>query len=168
MAAPTLTAFTLPVTTGDEDSEITVTFADLIDKGDEADEDGIVTAFVILDVSSGTLKIGTSAETATPWNADTNNIINADLNAYWTPAANANGDLNAFTVVARDDNGEQSTVPVQALVTVTPVNDAPDFDRLLGAVASGTEDSEIAVTLANLKAQANDADADGTVNSLCH
>ncbi len=110
MAAPTLTAFTLPVATGDEDSEITVTFADLIAQGDEAD-DGSVTAFVILNVSSGTLKIGSSAEAAAPWNAETNNTINADLNIYWTPAANANGDLNAFTVVARDDNGEQINCP---------------------------------------------------------
>jgi len=125
--APTLTAFSVPVTTGDEDSQITVTFANLKTQGDEADVDGMVTAFIIKDLSSGTLKIGTSAKTATGWDAANNNTIDAAHNAYWTPAANANGTLNAFTAVAKDNGGLESSTAIQAVVAVTAVNDKPDL-----------------------------------------
>ena len=128
-AAPTLTAFASAVASGNEDSEITVTFADLQTQGDEADVDGTVTAFVVKAISSGTLKIGISAATATAWNASSNNTVDATHQAYWTPAANANGTLNAFTAVAKDDGGLESVTPVQATVSVTAV---PDVNVIAG------------------------------------
>jgi hypothetical protein len=103
--APTLTTFVSPVSTGNEDTEISITFADLQAKGDEADSDGVITAFIIKAVSSGKLRIGISAATATAWNATTNNTIDATHHAYWTADANANGSLNAFTAVVKDNGG---------------------------------------------------------------
>ena len=44
MMHPTLTAFASAVASGNEDSQITVTFANLQTQGDEADVDGTVTA----------------------------------------------------------------------------------------------------------------------------
>ena len=69
-----------------------MSFANLLAQGNEKDVDGTVTAFVVKAVSSGTLKIGTSALTATVWEASSNDIVDAIHLAYWTPAANANGD----------------------------------------------------------------------------
>ena len=164
--APTLTAFTSAVASGNEDSEITVTFADLQAQGDEADVDGTVDRFVIKAVSSGVLKIGTTAETATAWAAGTNDVVDANHHAYWTPAANANGTLNAFTAVAKDNGGLESATAIQATVAVTAVNDAPTLTAFASAVASGNEDSQITVTFANLQTQGNEADVDGIVTAF--
>ncbi|MDD5277372.1 MAG: M10 family metallopeptidase C-terminal domain-containing protein [Methylovulum sp.] len=122
---PTLTTFAAAVATSNEDSETAISFADLQNQGNEADSDGSVTAFVIKAVSSGTLRIGASAATATAWDASGNASVDVSHNAYWTPAANANGTLSAFTVVARDNGGLESASPIPASVTVIPVNDAP-------------------------------------------
>jgi hypothetical protein len=126
--APTLSAFPAPLTTttpANEDSAISVTFANLFAQGNAADPDGNVTAFVVKAVSTGTLKIGTSLATATAWNSVTNNIVDATHIAFWTPAINTNGLLNAFTVAAKDDNGSESIAIVQTQINVASVNDAP-------------------------------------------
>ena len=93
--------------------------------GDEADVDGTVDAFIVKSVTSGTLRIGSSAGTATAWVAGSNDTLNATTNAYWIPALTANGTLNAFEVVAEDNNGAESLTNVQVQVTVTSVNNAP-------------------------------------------
>lgn len=132
--APTFTAFAAPVDTVAEDTQVEITYADLAAQGNEADQKpdasgglttGTVTAFVVTSVTSGTLKIGTDAASATAWNPGVNDVIDATKKAYWTPASNDNGTLNAFKVVARDEDGLKSSSPVQAQVTVTAVNDAP-------------------------------------------
>ena len=121
---PTLTAFSAQVAVTSEDTAIVITMAELMAKGNEADQDGTVAEFVIKSVSSGALKIGVDAATATPWSA-TNLTLDATHRAYWTPDANANGTLKAFTATVRDNEGAESTTAIQATVTVTPVNDAP-------------------------------------------
>lgn len=124
--APTLTTFSAPVNTGNENSDVTVSFTDLQAKGDEADTDGTVDAFVVKAVSSGALKIGLSTATATAWDALTNNTIDATHQAYWTPDLNASGTLNAFTVVVKDNGGLESATPVQATVGITaPIINPP-------------------------------------------
>jgi VCBS repeat-containing protein len=164
--APTLNKFPAPVARGDEGKEITVTFTDLQDRGDEADVDGTVSSFAIKAVSTGNLKIGSSAATATAWDAGTNNTVTADLNAYWTSEKSANGVLDAFTAVAIDDGGLESATPVQAKVIVTAVNDAPTLRAFAAPVASGDEDKKITVTFADLQAQGDAADVDGTVDGF--
>ena len=163
--APILTAFSSAVAGGNEDSEITVTFIDLQNQGNAADLDGSVDSFVIKALSSGSLKIGGSAETATAWDAITNNSIDAAHNAYWTPDANANGLLNAFSVAAKDNGGMESAA-VQATLAVTAVNDAPTLTAFSSAVAVGNEDSTVPVTFADLQNQGNAADLDGSVDGF--
>lgn len=121
---PTLTAIS-NITGGTEDTEQTISFSDLTSAADEADSDGSVTGFVVQAVSSGTLKIGATAGTATAWVAGSNDTIDATNKAFWTPAANANGNLNAFTVVAEDDAGGESASAIQVVVETAAVNDAP-------------------------------------------
>ncbi|MBI1315113.1 hypothetical protein GC176_27800, partial [bacterium] len=121
-----LAAFGAAVDTTNEDIEVELTFAELAAQGDEADVDGTVTAFVVQAVSTGTLKIGTSAGAATAFAMGSNDTIDATHNAYWTPASNANGSgLNAFTVKAKDNSGALSSSAVQVTVDVNAVNDAP-------------------------------------------
>jgi len=132
--APTFTAYSGVVATTAQNTEVQITLATLKALGDEADIDGTVDAFVVSAVSSGTLKIGTSANTATAFNASTNYTINATKNAYWTPASNLSGTQNAFTTLALDNNGASSTGAVLATVTVNDVT-APQVTSL---VFSGT------------------------------
>lgn len=164
--APTLTAFSAAVAVGDEDSQVAVTFADLLAQGNEADVDGVVTAFVITAVRNGSLKIGASAETATPWDAVINNTVDATHNAYWTPAVHDNGILDAFTTVVKNNSGLESLNAIQATVAVTAINNAPSLTAFASPVAVGTEDSEVTITFADLQTQGNQADVDGTVDSF--
>ena len=153
---PTFTVFASTVGNGNEDSQIAISFADLQAQGNDADIDGTVSAFVIKAVSTGTLLIGTSAGTATAWNASTNNSIDLTHQAFWTPAANANGSLNAFTAVAKDDGGLESATAIQAKVAVTAVNDLPT-----GAVTiTGTATQNQTLTATNSLA---DVDGLGTI-----
>ena len=75
------------------------------DDRDEDDVDGTVDAFIVQAVSAGTLTLGGTAGTATPFAAGTNDTIQTGTNAYWTPANNVFGlDIDAFTVKAKDDD----------------------------------------------------------------
>ena len=122
---PTLTTFAAVVDTTNEDTEVEVTFAELAAQGDEADSDGSVTGFVVQSVTSGTLRIGANAGSATAWAAGTNDTIDGSNLAYWTPANNANGTQNAFQVVVEDDDGGESASNVTVQVSVTSDNDTP-------------------------------------------
>ena len=76
---PTLTSIGV-VDTTDEDTQAELTFDEILTASDAADVDGTVDAFVVTSVNSGTLLIGTSPGTATPWAAGTNDTINSTLN----------------------------------------------------------------------------------------
>ena len=122
---PTLTTFSTFITTTNEDREIELKFVDFTAQGNEADVNGVVNAFIVQTISSGTLKIGASSSTAIVFNPLTNNEINATQNAYWRPDNNTNGLLTIFRVKAKDNNGETSNTAVQTTISVTPINDAP-------------------------------------------
>jgi uncharacterized delta-60 repeat protein len=139
--APTLTSISSPLGTIAEDTQATITFADLQSSGNEADVDGTVIEFVVKGVSSGTLRIGTSAGTATAWVAGVNDTIDATRQAYWTGPMDAYGTLNAFTVVAKDNGGLESPTPVQVQLSVTAVNDAPVEASLEGTALSYNENA---------------------------
>lgn len=119
-SAPTLTSFASVVNTTTENTKLEITFAELAAQGDEADIDGNVEAFVVQALSTGTLKLGANATSATAFVPGSNATINVATNAYWTPARGKTGNaLNAFTVVARDDNLTVSAPPVQVIIEVS-------------------------------------------------
>ena len=140
---PTFTAFNGSIVTAKENVEVPITFAQLAAKGDQvdaADVGGAVTSFEVTEVTSGTLKIGADAVSATPYDATTNKTIDATHIAYWTgvrfdtgnPANTVNA-IGAFKVLAQDngmDNGAQltpatSATPVLVNVDVTKQYYAP-------------------------------------------
>ena len=121
---PTFTSNSNPVATTAEETAVEITVADLLAKGNSADVDGTIDGFFVQHLSSGTLKIGSDAAIAMPYN-ENNYTIDAIHHAWWTPDMNANGTLEAFTIVARDNDGGTSATAVQATVAVIPVNDAP-------------------------------------------
>jgi len=56
-----------------------------------------------------------------------------------------------------------NTVSSAQIINITPVNDAPTLTQFAAPVATGSEDTAIPVTFANLQSQGNQADIDGTV-----
>ncbi len=161
--APIFGSFDFPVSVGDEDNLFVTNFADLLAHGNEQDIDGVITGFVVTAVSTGTLKIGSSFDAATDWAVGTNDIVDLTHSAYWTPESNANGNLNAFSVVAKDNLGLESVTPVQAVVSVAAINDAPTFTTLSSVVATGNEDAQITVSMSSIAALSDAADIDGTI-----
>ncbi|WP_170147982.1 beta strand repeat-containing protein, partial [Marinoscillum furvescens] len=133
---PTLTSVAAGKPEGNEDSEILISFSNLLSDSDAQDLDGTVDAFIVKALAGGTLKIGATSATAAPFSAGINDTISATNNAYWTPETDAFGDpLDAFTVVAMDDKGMtsdmgQSATPAQMVSPkVNAVNDAPSFTK---------------------------------------
>ncbi|NBO42375.1 MAG: hypothetical protein EBU92_12840, partial [Betaproteobacteria bacterium] len=122
---PSFTNFKSVFNGGKEDTEITISFNQLLSNSDATDTDGKVNAFVVKAVNSGSLKIGSTSASATAWTAGTNDTVDATHQLFWTPDANANGDLNAFSVVAQDNQSSNSTKAIDATFNVTSVNDAP-------------------------------------------
>ncbi len=163
--APTLMSFSGPVTAGAEDSPIPITFAALAAKGDQADIDSAVTGFVVKEITTGNLKIGTSEAAAIPWNPSTNKVITPSLHGYWTPSLNANGTQSAFQVVARDDGALESAIPVQAVVSVSPVIDAPTLTAI-DIISGHAEGTPIEISYPSIVAAADETDVDGDVISF--
>lgn len=163
--APTLTRFSGPITSGNEDATIPITFAALSEKGDQIDIDSAITGFVVKEVTTGTLRIGTSEATATPWNASTNKAITASLNAYWIPSIHANGTQAALKIVARDEGELESATSVQTVVSVSPVSDAPTLTAI-GIISGQTEGAPIEISHTSLATAADAADVDGDVISF--
>lgn len=127
---PTIGNITDVVRMGNEDTTIPISFSDLSVNTNSVDVDGTVTAFVIKSLLNGTLLIGTSLETAIPWDVNTNNIVDATHQAYWTPDKNSSGIFNAFKVVAQDNFGLNSGALANIKVRVLAVNDAPVLAQL--------------------------------------
>lgn len=150
--APILNNITGQAATGTEDTEwVEITLADLIAAGDghDPDEGDSIRTFFVEKVNTGTLKIGSTWETATDY-AENNDVIGevgADIRkAFWTPEAHANGMLSAFQVRALDgDVFEVSSPPPDAsftldvLVQVTPAPDAPVITSDTGSSLGITE-----------------------------
>lgn len=137
---PTLGSFPGIAPSGIEDVTTAFDFSTLLPLSDAVDADGTVTSFVVTAVSVGTLSIGTSQNTATPFAAGTNDIIDATRQAWWTPAANAWGTtIAAFTVRARDDAGAVSAGTATVHVDVAAVADRPQV-----SAATTAEDARTA------------------------
>ena len=117
--APTLTEFSSHVETTSKNTEIEITFDELTLEGDEADVDGTVDAFYVKSVTTGSLKIGADAGSATAFDAVNNKTVNSTSKLYWTPANDAVGNEIAFTVVAVDNDGIESVSNINVTVRVT-------------------------------------------------
>jgi hypothetical protein len=142
---------------GVEDTDYTISYADLLAASDAADVDGDPISFRVEAVSSGTLTKGGVPVTAG------STTLSAGESLVWHPAANANGVLDAFTVAAWD--GVTASPAVQVTVDVASENDSPTvstIDTLTGA----TEDADFTITYAALLAASDAVDVDGDAISF--
>jgi hypothetical protein len=133
---PRLAVLAQPVASGTEDSPVEISLQTLLAEANASDADGTVDGFVVQAISSGSLRLGSTAGSATAWAAGSNAVIDASTKAWWTPAANANGTgsnaLAAFTVVARDTSGALSSTARTVAVSVAP--DQSDAARITDLV----------------------------------
>jgi len=117
--APTLGTFNGVVDTTPKNTEVELTFAELITSGNENDVDGTVEAFVVSLFIRGTLFIGASRSSATAYNESNNNTIDPTHNAYWTPVQDEIGTKVAFYLKAKDDDNKLSDSGIIVQVEVT-------------------------------------------------
>ena len=152
---PTLTVINNPFATVNEDTEIEITFDQLLTGSNAVDTDGTVAGFSITSLTTGTLRIGADAQSANPWVLGANDLIDITHKAYWTPGLNVNSDnnnenLNAFIVKAIDNDGNNSVGEVQTIIVVTAVNDLPFLNTDPGTLLAGIEDNAYIVSKAAL------------------
>jgi len=163
---PQLTSFTGPAASGLEDTEIELDFAAILNVSDASDSDGSVTGFVVNNVPTGTLRIGTDSVSATPWEATTNRTIDANLSAYWTPELNANGVISAIDVVALDDDNAVSSPAVAVKADVAPVADIPLLTQFSGPLSVTNSNTEVEISLTEFLDQGDETDSDGNVGGF--
>lgn len=111
---PFFTSMT-PFTSPSHSAVVLISYANLVANGNEV-VDNNPYVFLVNAVSTGSLSIGATQGTATPWNASTNKTIDPSNNAYWTPVGS--GLINAFSVVIQDSLGGVSFPDVQVQVDV--------------------------------------------------
>ncbi|MEI6757938.1 MAG: FG-GAP-like repeat-containing protein, partial [Chlorobium sp.] len=144
MSIPTLTTFLGPIDTTYVDAVVEITLAELKAQGNESD-DGSVDAFNVKAVSSGTLRIGSDALTATAYDSSTNFTIDSTHKAYWTPESGSYGSINVFTVVAVDNLGAESLTPVQTVVNFYTSTFSPKADYSSYSSAASVASADINV-----------------------
>ena len=166
--APTFTVIAGVVATTLEATPVEVTLLDIKAQGDEADVDGTVDAFVVKGLSSGTLRIGLDASSATAWDAAANNIIDTTHHAYWAQEAALVGILDAFTVVARDNSGVESTTAIQATMNVAALNPPNSHPPVFTSASIGSVDENAArmIIMSTIIYTATATDADNLLSLI--
>ena len=145
--APTLTSFLGTIESTIEDKQIEITFSELTDQANEGDGNGTIEAFIVKTVNSGTLSIGISADSASPWVSGTNDTIDSIYKAYWTPDQDANGTIDAFSIVAQNDQGIESTNNVIAQINISAVNDAPVINNQTFSISENSVNGALVSTV---------------------
>jgi hypothetical protein len=112
MTFPTLTSITPFNSRATSFAVVVISYTDLVTNGNASVDSELTSVFIVDSVSSGSLSIGATQETATPWNASTNKTIDPSNNAYWTPVPGSAGLWNAFNVVVQDSLGTLSSPSV--------------------------------------------------------
>ena len=144
---PTFNHFTDIVETTNENDEIEITFSELIAQGDEFDIEGGIDGFIVKTLTSGNLRIGANAGSATLWNATTNNLINAGHHAYWTPDRDTNGIQNAFELVVKDNLNAESITNIMAQIEVIAINRAPISNNQPFSIAENSPNGTVVGTV---------------------
>jgi hypothetical protein len=111
--APTFTSFESAVNSA-VTTEIEISVTDLRSQGNESAN---TTGFSVEGLTSGSLRLGTDAQSAMPYDAATNALIDTNHKAFWTPApSDVGGFIDAFSVVAVNEAGSRSATAVQVPV----------------------------------------------------
>ena len=107
ITTPTLTSMT-PFNSNSAFAVVVISYANLVTNSNASVDSGLTYVFLVNSVSSGSLSIGATQGSATPWNASTNKTIAAGTNAYWTPSS-PSVLWDAFSVVIQDSLGAVSS-----------------------------------------------------------
>lgn len=149
--APTLTS--VSDFSVNEDTDLTITYANLMAAANEADVDGDTLSFELAALTSGNLTTdGSSA-------VSVGDRLSTGGQWVWRGASNASGnDTQGFTILAWDGAANSaSAIPVR--FDITPVNDTPTFTSI-SDFATGV-DTAHTITYSNMANNANEADPDG-------
>ncbi len=115
---------------------------------------------------------GTATLTLSGAVANIDAYLNIASNIKYTSVLNANGENATTLTLTANDGGFTGTgggtnVSLGSVnVDITAVNDAPTLTSFAGIVETTTQNTEVEITLAELKAQGNQADVDGTVDAF--
>ncbi len=136
----------------------------------DADSANVTATLTLSNPATGTLNtdtsgLVTSTFAAGVWSAsgaiaDVNTLL---AGVAFTPTANFNG---GFTIATSVDDGIAPAVTGNKVVTGTPVNDAPTLTLFLGPIDTTIEDTQGEITFAELAAQGDEADLEGTVGGF--
>ncbi|MEL6557813.1 MAG: hypothetical protein AAFQ94_06480 [Bacteroidota bacterium] len=161
--APIFTSFSQEVASTPLNTEVEISLTSLISASDANDIDGTVDAFLVKSVSNGTLTIGADAGSATAFAIGSNDRIDANNQAYWTPASGVSGLTDAFELTAIDNEGAESTSNITAQIQVGLL---PTLTSVADDAFATYTDQEVEITFADLIASSDAADADGTVDGF--
>ena len=155
----------------EDTSNIEISFLRLCLDASYSDVDGSLNAFIIKSVTdNGLLKIGTSPTTQDYWDVNTNNIIDASHNAYWTPVSNEYGLIDVFKYVARNNSMVISNILSDLIVDVIAVNDIPTLATVLPIInfpqPVSEDSSNIEISFVQLCLDASYSDIDGSVDAF--
>ncbi len=116
------------------------------------DDDGIVTSGDLLTINFN----------ANATNALVQNLVRSVAFRSTSDDPGTSDRTVTFTVTDTNTGSESDA----STISMTSVNDAPTLTTFADAVDSTNEDTEVELTFAELKAQGNEADADGTVEGF--
>lgn len=151
--------------TTDEDTDLVITYADLIASADEADVEGSTILFRVMGLSTGAL---TYSGGAIVYGTTT---VGVGETLTWTPPTNENnvtngGNFSVLTLKAFDGTDESaSSVPLTS--TVNAINDPPVQNTIVDQIVEANQ----AVTAIDAydSNSGNDTDADGqTLTYTCY
>jgi methionine-rich copper-binding protein CopC len=111
----------------------------------------------IWDVGTGTMLLSGSATKA---------FYETALRAVKYNNTSDNPNTSARTVSFTVNDGDAGSNTQTRGINVSAVNDAPTLTSFDGIVETTTQNTEVEITLAELKAQGNEADVDGTVDAF--
>ncbi len=157
--APLVSGFNGPPTVVNEDTMVQITAAMLASQVNHSDaEDGQTAQFRVVAPVSGTLLIGADSAGASPYRIGVNEVVDSSRHAYWQADANAFGVLSAFSVHAVDSSAVESVNSAGVLIDVQPVNDPPVLSGYAAPLITGSEDTLLTVTIADLQAMSSDVE----------
>ena len=161
---PVLDGYGVSMISGIEDQVVEITVDDLQALSSDV-EDTTITAFRVIDVLAGELKIGENGFPPSDYELGANDTIDANNKAYWLPNPNESGELDAFVIHAVDSTGAESVGTATVKADIAPDNDKPVLNGYDSAIFTTLEDTEVALSLDDLRALSNDQE-DGAITGL--
>ncbi len=164
---PTISAPSAPTVVEDD---MFVALADNINVDDIDGDNQTVT----ISITGGVVTVGTTSITFGGGGNGSSNFtvqgtlanVNIALDAAtFTPTPNLNG-VNVATIQLTTHDGTVSSGSSSVTFSISAVNDVPTFTVFSDNVETTTQNTEVEITLSELKAFGNEADVDGTVDAF--